>query len=127
MRPEQWETFKRVAKGEDVGRVPMAMIIDSPWMPGYLGIGHLDYYLDPEVWFQSNLKIMEEYPEVIFFPSWWIEYGMAIEATSLGCRIRFWPDQMPSQEPVKRPRLFLADKSKTIPFRTKMVLWVGIS
>jgi len=30
----------------------MAMIVDSPWIPGHLGIKHMDYFLDPELWFQ---------------------------------------------------------------------------
>ena len=57
MRPEQWETFKRAARCEKMDKIPMALIVDSPWIPGYLGIKHLDYFLDPELWFQSNLKI----------------------------------------------------------------------
>ncbi len=75
----------------------MALIVDSPWMPGYLGISHLDYYLDPEVWFQSNLRILKEFPDVILFPSWWVEYGMAIEPSAYGNRIHFRPDQPPGQ------------------------------
>ncbi len=97
MRPQQWQLFKKVAKGGRVDRAPLALIIDSPWLPGYLGLKHLDYYLDPEVWFRANLRVMEEFPEVIFFPSWWIEYGMAIEPSAMGTRIRFWPDQTPSE------------------------------
>ena len=62
MLPEQWETFKRAARREKMDKIPMALIIDSPWIPGYLGIRHLDYFLDPELWFQSNLKIMREFP-----------------------------------------------------------------
>ena len=72
MRPEQWDTFKRAARLEKLDRIPMALIVDSPWIPGYLGIKHMDYYLDPELWFQSNLKIMREYPDVIMVPSWWM-------------------------------------------------------
>lgn len=100
MRKAQWETFKRAAKRQNHGPVPLALIIDSPWMPGYLGINHLDYYLSPEIWFNSNLRIMEEFPEVIFFPSWWIEYGMAAEPSALGAKICFWPDQPPGIIPV---------------------------
>ena len=72
---------------EKLDKIPMAMIIDSPWIPGYLGIQHLDYYLDPELWFQSNLKIMQEFPDIIFVPSWWMEYGMAAEPSVLGAKI----------------------------------------
>jgi uroporphyrinogen-III decarboxylase len=96
MRQEQWEKFKRAAKGQRTGGVPLALIFDSPWIPGYLGISHLDYYLDPEVWFQANLRVIEDFPEAIVFPSWWIEYGMAIEPSALGAKIVFHQDQTPS-------------------------------
>jgi uroporphyrinogen-III decarboxylase len=99
MRKEQWELFKQVAKSGEADRVPISLIVDSPWMPGCLGISFPDYYFDPEVWFQSNLRIMKEFPDVIFFPSWWVEYGMAIEPSALGCRIHFAQNQPPSQIP----------------------------
>jgi uroporphyrinogen decarboxylase len=75
------------------------LIVDSPWIPGYLGINHMDYFLDPETWFRANLGIMEEFPDVIFFPSWWVEYGMAAEPSAAGNRIFFHPDQPPTQCP----------------------------
>ena len=97
MRPEQWEIFKRAARMEKMDKIPMAMIIDSPWIPGYMGIKHMDYYLDPELWFQTNLKIHQEYPDIIFIPSWWMEYGMAAEPSALGTKIKFWEDNTPSE------------------------------
>ena len=99
MRAEQWQVFKNAAKLQPARRVPVALIVDSPWMPGYLGISHLDYYFDPEVWFRANLNVIEEFPDIIMFPSWWAEYGMAIEPSALGCRIRFMADQPPAQMP----------------------------
>lgn len=100
MRPEQWQIFKLAAKGKLQGEVPVALIVDSPWIPGYTGVSHLDYYVDPETWFQVNLRIEREFPEVIFLPSWWVEYGMAIEPSALGSRIHFWADQPPAQTPM---------------------------
>jgi uroporphyrinogen-III decarboxylase len=97
MRPEQWDTFKRAARLEKLEKVPMALIVDSPWIPGYLGIQHMDYFLDPELWFQSNLKISKEFSDVIFVPSWWMEYGMAAEPSALGSKIKFWQDNTPSE------------------------------
>jgi len=97
MRPEQWDTFKRAARLEKLDKVPMALIVDSPWIPGYLGLNHLDFYLDPEVWFQSHLKIHREFPDIIFVPSWWMEYGMAAEPSALGAKIKFWPDHTPGE------------------------------
>ena len=99
MRREQWETFKEAAKSRSVDRVPVSLIIDSPWIPGHLGISHLDYYFDPQVWFQANLRVMREFPEIIIFPSWWVEYGMAIEPSAMGSRISFQSDQPPSVLP----------------------------
>ena len=97
MRPEQWEIFKKAARLEKLDKIPMALIIDSPWIPGYLGMKHMDYFLDPEVWFQSNLKIHREFPDIIFVPSWWMEYGMAAEPSALGAKIKFWQDNTPSE------------------------------
>ena len=95
MRPDQWKGFKQAAKRQAEAATPLALIVDSPWIPGYLGISHLDYYLDPEVWFNANLKVMREFPDVTFFPSWWVEYGMAIEPSGIGARISFAPDRTP--------------------------------
>ncbi len=100
MRPEQWQAFKKAAKRAPDATTPVALIVDSPWIPGYLGIGHMDYYLDPEVWFQANLKIAKEFSDVILLPSWWVEYGMAIEPSAYGSRIHFWADQPPAQSPM---------------------------
>ena len=97
MRPEQWEIFKKAARLEKLDNTPLALIIDSPWIPGYLGINHMDYYLDPELWFQSNLKIHQEFPDIIFIPSWWMEYGMAAEPSALGTKIKFWENNTPSE------------------------------
>ena len=97
MLPHQWDTFKRAVRRERLANVPMALVVDSPWIPGYLGLSHLDYYLDPELWFQANLRIAREFPEVIFIPSWWVEYGMAAEPSILGAKIKFWPDNAPSE------------------------------
>jgi MtaA/CmuA family methyltransferase len=97
MKPEQWDIFKKAARLEKVEQIPLALIIDSPWIPGHLNISHMDYFLNPELWFQSNLKIHEEFPDITFVPSWWIEYGMAAEPSALGAKIKFWPNNTPSE------------------------------
>jgi len=58
----------------------MAMIIDTP-DPGPSRHPDMDYYLDPEL--GSNQPVdHEEFPDIIFVPSWWMEYGMAAEPRS---------------------------------------------
>ncbi len=95
MRPDQWRIFKQIAKEGRPGQVPCALIVDSPWIPGHLGITHFDYYDSPDVWFKSNLEIVEAFPDITMLPSWWVEYGMAIEPSSLGARALFHCDQPP--------------------------------
>lgn len=124
MLPSQWEILKKAAHLEPLDQVPMALIIDSPWIPGYLGIGHLDYFLDPEIWFQSNLKIMQEFPEVIFVPSWWMEYGMAIEPSVLGVKIKFWEDNTPSE---KNTLYRLDDVDKISDYEIKVDGFAGLA
>jgi len=97
MRPEQWEIFKKAARGEKLDQIPMAMIIDSPWIPGYVGVNHMDFFLNPDVWFNAHHQIHQEFPDVIFVPGWWMEYGMAAEPSVLGAKIKFWQDNTPSE------------------------------
>ena len=47
MRPEQWEIFKKAARLERLDNIPMALIIDSPWIPGYVGVNHMDFIAFP--------------------------------------------------------------------------------
>ena len=99
MRPEQWQLFKNAAKRQPGAATPLALIVDSPWIPGYAGISHLQFFLDPEAWFQANLKVATDFPEAILLPSWWVEYGMAIEPSALGNRIHFHAAKTPDQTP----------------------------
>ena len=38
MKAEQWRTLQDCARKVETTRVPLALIVDSPWIPGYLGI-----------------------------------------------------------------------------------------
>ena len=49
MNQQKWDLIKRCARLEQVANPPVALIIDSPWIPGYLGISTLDYLTVPEV------------------------------------------------------------------------------
>jgi uroporphyrinogen decarboxylase len=124
MRPEQWEIFKKAARLEKLEKIPLALIIDSPWIPGYLGLNHLDYYLDPELWFQSNLKIHREFPGIIFVPSWWMEYGMAAEPSALGARIKFWPNNTPGAD---HTLCRIEDLEKFPPYEVESDAFMGLT
>lgn len=94
-----WENFKRTAKLENTGEIPLGLIADSPWIPGYAGIDTLDYFLDEDLWFETNMNLRERFPQVVWIPGFWWEYGMAIEASVFGGHLIFHHDQPPSIEP----------------------------
>ena len=100
MTPAQWETFRRCARGETLPATPVALIVDSPWIPGYLGISTLDYMTVPEVWLDANLRVAAEFPEVIFLPGFWAEIGMAAEPSGFGCQVSLFHDKTPIVHPL---------------------------
>jgi len=95
MTPEQWKLFRDVAQGAATETPPVALIVDSPWMPGYLGISTLDYLFDWDTWLDANLRVCREFPEVIFLPGFWAEIGMTAEPSAFGCRVSLYPDRTP--------------------------------
>lgn len=99
MTREQWALFRRCARCEDVDRVPVALIVDSPWIPGHLGLSTLDYLTVPDVWLEANLAVQHAFPEVLFLPGFWVEMGMAAEPSGYGCRVGFHADRPPTVHP----------------------------
>ncbi len=96
MRAEAWAALVRAARGEPSESVPVALIVDSPWIPPFLGISTVDYISLPSVWLRANLEVARRFPDVILLPGFWVEPGMAAEPSGLGCPIEFSPGQPPS-------------------------------
>lgn len=95
-----WERFLTAARLGQPDRIPVALIVDSPWLPGYAGIDTRDYYLFPDQWLQINLGLLQRFPHVVWIPGFWVEFGMSAEPSAFGCRMRFYPDRPPSIEPL---------------------------
>jgi MtaA/CmuA family methyltransferase len=93
---QQWNTLKKCANMEDTGEIPVGLIVDSPWIPGYVGSSTLDYYTIPDVWLMSNLKVKKDFPDVIYIPDLWVEMGMAAEPSGFGCKSIFFLDRTPN-------------------------------
>ncbi len=81
--------------------MPVALIVDSPWLPGYAGLNTLDFFLRPDEWLRVYLGLRDRFPEVAWIPGYWIEYGMAAEPSAFGARINWHGNQPPSIEPVR--------------------------
>lgn len=95
MTDQQWETLKKVVRGEIVSPAPVGFIIDSPWLPNWYGIRILDYFSNDELWLKANLKAIGEFPDVMFLPGFWSEFGMCTEPSAFGVRCTFPPDEFP--------------------------------
>ena len=100
MTKDQWGILKSCACGAELARPPVGLIIDSPWLPGYLGISTLDYVTLPEVWLKANLQVAGEFPEIIFIPGLWVEAGMAAEPSGFGCKVSLFAEKTPVVHPM---------------------------
>ena len=95
MTDQHWETLLKVLNGETIKPLPMGFIIDSPWLPNWYGIKILDYFTNDYLWLNANLKAINDFPDVMFLPGFWSEFGMCTEPSAFGARSSFPPDEFP--------------------------------
>jgi len=93
-----WNTLVAIANGEKQEKLVPGFIIDCPWLPNWYGISILDYFTNDELWVKANLKAIETFPEVIFLPGFWSEYGMVTEPSAFGAKSVFWKNEFPFAE-----------------------------
>ncbi len=95
-----WERFKQAARLEEPDQVPVAFIVDSPWLPGYAGLNTLDFFLLPDEWYKIHRGLLDRFPDAVWIPGFWVEYGMAAEPSALGARVHFYHNRPPSVEAI---------------------------
>jgi uroporphyrinogen-III decarboxylase len=95
MTDTQWDVLLQTIRGERVHPLPVGFIIDSPWLPNWYGTRILDYFSSDDTWVEANLKAVRDFPEVIFLPGFWSEYGMCTEPSAFGARCTFPPNEFP--------------------------------
>jgi uroporphyrinogen-III decarboxylase len=100
MNQAQWRQLVEVVNGKIGDKLPTAFIIDSPWLPGWYGTGTLDYYTSDALWLEANKKAIETFPDTIFLPGFWSEYGMCTEPSAFGAKCRWQPDTLPHADKI---------------------------
>lgn len=95
MTDQQWKNLQDIVSGKILDPLPIGFIIDSPWLPNWAGMTILDYFSSDEKWFEANRKVIETFPEPMYFPGFWSEYGMCSEPSAFGARGTFPPDEFP--------------------------------
>ena len=100
MTDTQWNNLVSVINGNSLPDIPAGFIVDSPWLPNWYGISLLDYFSNDELWLKANLAAIETFPEVMFLPGFWSEYGMCTEPSAFGAKCVFWKNEFPFAEKV---------------------------
>ena len=95
MTDQQWGILLKVIKGETVEPIPVGFVIDCPWLPNWYGIRILDYFSNDQLWMDANLKAINDFPEAIFLPGFWSEFGMCTEPSAFGARCTFPGNEFP--------------------------------
>jgi uroporphyrinogen-III decarboxylase len=95
MKEIHWENLLKIIDGEVTKEKPVGFIIDSPWLPKWYGSSIIDYYANPEIWFSSNMKAINEFPEVMFLPGFWAEFGMCTEPSAFGSKLVWSENDFP--------------------------------
>ena len=95
MNDQQWNALLSVIRGEKLSTLPSGFIIDSPWLPKWAGHKILDYLTDDRFFLEANLKAVRTFPEVMFMPGFWSEYGMCTEPSAFGAVSIWEEDEFP--------------------------------
>jgi uroporphyrinogen-III decarboxylase len=98
MNEKHWADLLAVLRGEQRRPLPIGFIIDCPWLPNWYGVNILDYFQSDEVWFQANKKAIETFPECMFLPGFWSEFGMCTEPSAFGTKCQFPENEFPFAE-----------------------------
>lgn len=95
MTDKQWEDLKKIINGEVLDPMPAGFVIDCPWLPNWYGVSILDYFTNDEIWLKANLKAINDFPDVMFLPGFWSEYGMCTEPSAFGAKSSFPQNEFP--------------------------------
>ena len=102
MTDQQWQMLLQTVRGEKTEKPQVGFIIDSPWLPNWHGVSILDYFTDNELWLQANSAAVRTFPDALFLPGFWAEFGMCTEPSAFGARCTFPHNEFPHAHPVIR-------------------------
>jgi uroporphyrinogen decarboxylase len=102
MTDDQWDTLLRVLDGDLIDPVPVGFLADGPFFAGLKQVSLMDYLTDSVLWLEANLHAQRLFPDVLWLPGFWAEFGMISNPPSFGAKC-IWPeDGFPTCEPVLR-------------------------
>ena len=100
MTEKQWELLLNTIDGKTDKPLPIGFIIDSPWLPGWAGISIMDYFTSDSLWLDANIKAIKTFPQAIFLPGFWSEFGMCTEPSAFGSKCTWQTNDLPFASPI---------------------------
>ena len=79
------------ARREAVDHVPVALIGTARYFSYVAGIDQSEFYYDPSVMIEAEKTTFDRFPEVVFIPGCWPDYGVGF-FTALGMRAEWIPN-----------------------------------
>lgn len=95
MTDKQWQDLLDVIKGKILNPLPVGFIVDCPWLPNWYDKSIIDYFSNDEIWLNANLKAVNEFPDIMFLPGFWSEFGMCTEPSAFGAKCSFPTNEFP--------------------------------
>ncbi len=98
-----WADFLMAARGAEPDRVPVALLADCRYIARAFDMNMLDFFMYPERWLNAYLTLNARFPNVVFLPGFWVEFGTATEASAFGTALLWRGDQPPAIRPLGVP------------------------
>jgi len=98
-----WQDFLVAAEGGVPARVPVALFVDDPFIAGAYGVNTLDCLLYPDRWLAAHLALAERFPEIVFLPGLWVNFGPATESSAFGTPVVWRHGQPPGLHSLDLP------------------------
>ncbi len=96
---EALERFVDIVRRRDRAARMVAWIVDSPWLPGWIGADTLHFFFDSATWMRAYERAQCELEGSVLIPGGWIELGMAAEPSGFGAPIRWNRTEPPHVRP----------------------------
>ncbi|SDM23761.1 uroporphyrinogen decarboxylase family protein [Halarsenatibacter silvermanii] len=86
MNKDDWKLLCDIVDFKKLGAAPVGFIIDSPWLPEWYDVSHMNFYRQDNTWLNANLKAIQKFSDVMFLPGFWAEFGMCTEPSAFGSK-----------------------------------------
>ncbi len=94
------ERFLAALNLQQPDRVPVCPWITSDWFQGHYDLDAATWYGSLDAQLEAMLNLYERFPDFQYFPGFRASYGSTVEASSLGCEIKWPQNATPYAEPV---------------------------